>query len=209
MKRAFVILGSLIFMGCADNHSEIDQHMSDTTHAEHNVRKDSSERTMMSLMNMNMQQMQVLPTTGNPDADFAGMMKIHHEGAVEMAQLQLEKGQDPELRKMAENIMKDQQQEIQVLGSFTPSKTDTITNEAFHREVLTQMQTMKMDHDPNGSVDKQFVEMMIPHHQGAIDMVNAYLKNGATDAKLKSMAKQMVVEQEREIKQMKDWLAKH
>ena len=52
------------------------------------------------------------PYTGNADKDFVAHMIPHHEGAVSMAEVQLKYGKDPELRKMARDIIKAQQQEI-------------------------------------------------------------------------------------------------
>jgi uncharacterized protein (DUF305 family) len=59
-----------------------------------------------------------------------------------------------------------------------------------------------------GDADKDFVMMMIPHHQGAIDMANIELKYGK-DETLRAMAKAIVDAQEKEIKEMKDWQAGH
>jgi uncharacterized protein (DUF305 family) len=59
-----------------------------------------------------------------------------------------------------------------------------------------------------GDADKDFVMMMIPHHQGAIDMANIELKYGK-DETLRAMAKAIVEAQEKEIKEMKDWQARH
>ena len=55
--------------------------------------------------------MNVKPT-GNPDKDFVLNMLPHHEGAVAMAKVELEHGKDPELRKLAEDIIKAQDKEI-------------------------------------------------------------------------------------------------
>ena len=52
------------------------------------------------------------PYTGNADKDFVAHMIPHHEGAVHMAEVQLKHGKDPELRKMARDIIKAQKQEI-------------------------------------------------------------------------------------------------
>jgi len=52
------------------------------------------------------------PMTGNADSDFVGMMIPHHQGAVAMAQTELEYGKDPELRKMARDIIAAQDKEI-------------------------------------------------------------------------------------------------
>ena len=55
--------------------------------------------------------MNVKPT-GNADKDFVLNMIPHHQGAVEMAKVQIEHGKDPELRKLAEDIIKAQDKEI-------------------------------------------------------------------------------------------------
>ena len=50
---------------------------------------------------------------GNPDIDFLGMMIAHHEGAVEMARLELTHGTDPATRRLAEDIIASQSVEIE------------------------------------------------------------------------------------------------
>ena len=53
-----------------------------------------------------------MPMSGNPDVDFANMMILHHQGAIDMAGVELESGKDPQLRKMAQKIIDDQEREI-------------------------------------------------------------------------------------------------
>ena len=59
-----------------------------------------------------------------------------------------------------------------------------------------------------GDADRDFAAMMIPHHQGAIDMAKAELAHGHDPAMLK-LARDVVAAQAREIAGMKAWLAKH
>lgn len=56
--------------------------------------------------------------TGNADRDFAAAMIPHHQGAIEMAQIQLRHGTDPEMRKLAEEIIRAQEAEIAQLRAF-------------------------------------------------------------------------------------------
>ena len=60
------------------------------------------------------QDMAVAPT-GNPDRDFAAMMIPHHQGAIDMAKAELQFGRNPVLRRLAEGIIVEQQQEIEVM----------------------------------------------------------------------------------------------
>jgi uncharacterized protein (DUF305 family) len=168
-----------------------------------------SGMSMMSIMQKNMDQMKAMPSTGSPDNDFASMMKTHHMGAIEMVQLELAKGTDPQMKQMAQKMLDDQQKEVSELNSFSSGHNAHGGGDAFHKEVMSQMNNMKMDMDHSGSIDKQFAQMMIPHHQGAIDMSNAYLKSGAHEEKLKSMAKKMISDQQKEIDELQAWLKKN
>lgn len=55
------------------------------------------------------------PRNGDPDHDFASEMIPHHQGAIDMAKVELLYGQDPVLRRMAQEIIVSQQQEIVVM----------------------------------------------------------------------------------------------
>lgn len=58
--------------------------------------------------------MMVVPS-GDPDRDFAAMMIPHHQGAIDMATVELRYGHDPVLRRLAQGIVVEQQQEIVVM----------------------------------------------------------------------------------------------
>jgi len=53
--------------------------------------------------------------TGDPDRDFAAMMIPHHQGAIDMATLELRFGKDERLRRLAQGIIIEQRQEIAVM----------------------------------------------------------------------------------------------
>lgn len=69
-----------------------------------------------------------------------------------------------------------------------------------HQKMMDAMNGMK----PTGDADKDFVMMMIPHHQGAIDMAEVELKYGK-DPELKKMAEKIIADQKKEIGEMKKW----
>ena len=55
------------------------------------------------------------PMTGNPDRDFASMMIPHHQGAIDMAKVEVLYGKDPVLRRLAQEIIVTQDSEIAVM----------------------------------------------------------------------------------------------
>jgi uncharacterized protein (DUF305 family) len=73
--------------------------------------------SVMTVMDNGMQQMGGVPPT-DLDASFAAMMVPHHQGAVDMARLQLLYGKDPELRRLAQSIIAEQQIEIQQMNAW-------------------------------------------------------------------------------------------
>ena len=59
--------------------------------------------------------MKQAPMCGSPDRDFAAMMIPHHQGAIDMAKAELLYGKDPVMRRLAQEIVVTQQQEIVVM----------------------------------------------------------------------------------------------
>jgi len=79
----------------------------------------SSEKTFNQLMSDAMgvmhTGMHTAPQTGDPDHDFVTMMIPHHQGAIDMAKALLLYGKDPQLGRLAQEIITDQQSEIQLM----------------------------------------------------------------------------------------------
>ena len=78
------------------------------------------------------------------------------------------------------------------------------TDAAFTSETNAQMSKMMtaMDVKPSGDVDEDFVSMMEPHHQGAIDMAQSELRYGKNE-QLRRIAQEIIVEQQQEIVAMR------
>jgi uncharacterized protein (DUF305 family) len=53
-----------------------------------------------------------IQSSGNPDRDFAALMIPHHQGAIDMAKAEIQYGRNEQLRRIAQEIVVDQQQEI-------------------------------------------------------------------------------------------------
>ena len=69
---------------------------------------DDMKKSMMS----GMEGMQNMPMSGDTDRDFATMMKMHHQQAVNMAQTEITNGKSPEMKAMAKRIIAAQKKEI-------------------------------------------------------------------------------------------------
>ena len=70
---------------------------------------------MMQAMDRMDSAMMAAKPTNDPDRDFAAMMIPHHQGAIDMAKVELIYGRDPVLRRLAEGIIVEQQQEIELM----------------------------------------------------------------------------------------------
>lgn len=70
--------------------------------------------------------------------------------------------------------------------------------------MCTDMSAMEM----SGDLSKDFVMMMITHHQSAVEMASAYLTEG-TDPVLVAMASKIIEAQEKEIQELQNWLSTH
>ena len=63
-------------------------------------------------------EMAAMPMTGNVDRDFAMMMRVHHQGAIDMAQAELAAGKDRQMRKLAKEIIAAQKKEIALIDRW-------------------------------------------------------------------------------------------
>ena len=146
---------------------------------------------------------------GDIDRHFIEQMIPHHEDAVLMAELALTKADHEELKKLAENIKRDQSREIGEMRSWYKSWYDTDVPESVF-EMGGMGQGMMGDETDLESLenaklfDKEFIEQMIPHHQMAIMMASMMLR-GTEREEMKKLAQDIIRTQTEEINQMSTW----
>jgi uncharacterized protein (DUF305 family) len=88
-------------------------------------------------------------------------------------------------------------------GSAMPSAAASAAESQFiaaNEEAMSKMMA-NMTVAPTGDIDRDFVAMMVPHHQGAIDMARILLRYGKNE-QLKRLAQEIIVTQQQEIAAM-------
>lgn len=204
MKRFAFILSTALFFSCAGNgDNEHDHH--DSSAAQTEDQKLSQLVLIMHHMDGDMQNAEI---TGVPDVDFANLMRIHHQSAVEMADIENAQGKDEEVKSLAAQMKTAQQQEIAQFDSVLAADVKQKASEKFAEEFRASLKGMDhSNYKKESSLDKEFLQLMIPHHQSAIEMAKAYLPY-AQNAALKKTAQNIVSSQQQEIDTMKNMQAR-
>lgn len=145
------------------------------------------------------------------DVAFAANMLPHHQQGLDLAAMVPSHTANAELIKLASGIAGSQQPEIKTLKGFlvqwsARSDADTRGPADIDMTGMVDQATMtKLGSLQGADFDKLWLQSMISHHQGAVDMANTEISNGVnTDAV--TMAKHMVSTQQGEIDQMKKML---
>ena len=86
--------------------------------------------------------------------------------------------------------------------------TSMSANQAEMMQKMEAMNKAMMEAPMTGNPDQDLVRMMMPHHQGAIDMARIYLRDGR-DPEIRRIAQKIITDQEKEIAEFKAWQAKH
>lgn len=163
---------------------------------------------MMTIMHQNMMQMDALTMTMDPDNDFALMMRVHHQGALDMANEEKARGDNAAMKAIADRVIAAQTAEIAQFTSFLTSHNAHRMVMAFDTAAMMAMDRMEVAKDTRpltGDADQDFAQLMTDHHQSAIDMAQAALKYGH-DPMILDMARMIIDDQMMEIKELQNWL---
>ncbi|MEO5562794.1 MAG: DUF305 domain-containing protein [Chitinophagaceae bacterium] len=123
---------------------------------------------IMSSMNFMMDKMSSMKMSSDFDLNYASMMIEHHQGALDMSNLELSKGTDEKMKTMAQNIITKQSGDIaklrNLVQTYKPSgmKHGEGVMEKMHAHMKSGVQGMQM----TGNTDKDYASMMIVHHKG-------------------------------------------
>ena len=150
------------------------------------------------------------------DADtmFAQMMIVHHEGAIEMADLAIEQAATEEVRTLAEGISVAQGPEIEEMTAWlqawgedtAPMDDGGMDHGGMDMEGMNQGEAMtELEALSGAEFDRRFLELMIAHHEGAVTMAETELDQGENPQAL-DLAQRIIDDQTTEIALMEEML---
>jgi uncharacterized protein (DUF305 family) len=153
---------------------------------------------------------------GNPtEQAFLKAMIPHHEAAVEMAEIAQDRGQHREVKRLADSIIETQTDEIRRMETLHERLfgAEVVPDPEAHDELGLSAEAAGAEHtdvaelETSRPFDRAFIDMMVPHHQGAIRMARAVLAK-SDDGGIRALARAIIDAQAREIRQMNEWRSK-
>jgi uncharacterized protein (DUF305 family) len=152
---------------------------------------------------------QTIADAKHTDGAFIAEMIPHHEAAIEMAEMAQASAQRREIRELATEIIAAQGEEIGQLEAAHERLFDAPLGQVEHGSLGLSEADSGMSHDASAlegaeDFDMEFIDMMIPHHQGAIRMAQIELDSGQ-DEELRTLAEQIIEAQSAEIDEMNTW----
>lgn len=157
-----------------------------------------------------MTEMDKMKDTNDPDHDFSMMMRMHHQGAIDMSNEELKSGDNQAMKAMAQQVITAQTSEISQFNQFLQSHTPVpitagTTYNAEEMELMMKMMRAQDIRILTGDSDVDYAQLLIDHHQSAIEMAMSELKYG-DDAQIRQMATKIIEDQKKEIGMLQDWL---
>jgi len=146
------------------------------------------------------------------DVAFAQQMIPHHKQAIEMAKLAEDRASSDEVKELAAGIEAAQDPEIEQMTAWLESWGEEVPSGGMegmeHGDMSGMMNEgdMKMLEDSSGAeFDRMFLEMMVEHHEGAIEMAETEVAEGENPDAVE-LAEKIASDQEAEIEKMNELL---
>ncbi len=167
------------------------------------------DSVFMRNMHESMAKMMAMPKTQDPDNDYTSMMIVHHQTGITNSQEELRIGNSAEMKAMAQSIIDKQLAKIAEFEAFLAGHPAHGPAEP-EFNALQMMNMMQMSKAVDlrlltGDPDFDFAQLMIDHHQAAVENSDALLKFGREE-KTKMLAEAIIKDQKEEIAMLQDFL---
>ena len=141
------------------------------------------------------------------DEMFLEMMIPHHDQAVEMAHLAEKNTKNPEILELAKAIDEEQHKEVELMSGWLGKTGGHEHSHEGHTMdgMLSPEQMEALEKAKDTEFDKLFLEGMILHHEGAIDMTQMVVES--SNKEIRDLAESIISSQTAQIEQMKKLLA--
>lgn len=181
----------------------------DTTEKNLNGYNMKSSDSILFAMNKMINRIGGMKISGDVDVDFANRMIEHHKGAIDMCLQEIKSGTDAGIKSIAKEIIRNQMDEQSTLGNFAKDaavEEKNMGKEGYASIDLAEMNGIMNSVKLSGNIDKDFVILMISHHESEIKIAKNELSSGIHN-KLKEIANKIVSDQTREIVSLTNWLS--
>lgn len=138
--------------------------------------------------------------TSLDEQSFLEQMVPHHESAVEMATMALEKSTRPQVRQLAQGIIDAQEAEISQMRDWHQEWYGT----GLEADTAMEMDMSDLEQVSGPDFDRMFLRMMIAHHASAIMMADAVTMDDPRP-EVATLAGEIIAAQSKEIGQMQEW----
>ncbi|MBM3323032.1 DUF305 domain-containing protein [candidate division WOR-3 bacterium] len=144
------------------------------------------------------------------DLRFIDAMIAHHQGAIDMSQPADSNAMHPELKDFARKVIEDQSLEIALMTQWRDQwfpgrpKTPNIMEMPGMAMSMMDMSPDHMQQLKGAAFDRMFIEMMVPHHEGAITMARDALAKSQRP-EIRELAQRIIDAQQGEIEMMARW----
>lgn len=183
LLTALLLTGALVLSGCGGEND----------HEDHSATEAAAEATYNAA-----------------DLLFTQGMIPHHEQAVAMSELAPDRAESPEVLTLAQNVQAAQQPEIDQLNGWLAQWDESPMDDA-HADhdmqgMLSEAEFAELESLTGAAFDARWLELMITHHEGAIQMSEIVIANGQND-EVTALAEVIIDAQQAEIDHMQELLS--
>ncbi|MDO7887828.1 DUF305 domain-containing protein [Hymenobacter cheonanensis] len=220
MKVSFLILvwllaGSGLISSCSSRHDTDEHELEVHAGTKPKPAPVAAPPALGDTLQLLAQQLDTVHRLGCWDEDFARLMSVHHGGAQRLAAVELSHGKDSTLRALAQHVLKGHERDNHVLtlalARQPPAGQEYRPGNAqdpFVRRITAALAPLRQPPPLPGTLDADFATIMQVHHQTGVALAQTELAYGK-DAEVRNAARQIVRDEQAEIKQYQRWLKAH